>query len=91
VVNNYVDVARLLLARGANANFVDRFGYTPLLLAASVDFGDSAMLELLLASGADIRARTKQGESALDLARKYGHARLVKILESASGKSNTSP
>jgi hypothetical protein len=83
VLNNNLELARLFLSRGADVNFIDRYGYTPLLLAASIDFGDSKMLDLLLASGAHIQARNTQGESALDLARRYGHVRLVQKLEKA--------
>jgi len=60
---------------------VDKKGMTPLLYAASIDFGDSAMTELLLKSGAAANARTSQGLTALDLARKYNHTHLLASLE----------
>jgi ankyrin repeat protein len=50
---------------------------TPLLYAASVDFGDCAMIDLLVRSGARTDARTKDGLTALDLARKYKHTHLL--------------
>jgi ankyrin repeat protein len=83
VLNNQVAIARLLIARGANVNHVDGLGMTPLLYAASIDFGDAAMIELLLKSGARADARTKQGFDALDLARKYKHTHLIATLEAA--------
>ena len=61
-------------------NQVDKNGYTPLLLAASIDFGDTAMIELLIEAGAHIDARNPEGKASLDLAREYGHTRFVSIL-----------
>jgi ankyrin repeat protein len=80
-IANRVDMARLLIERGADVNQVDKKGMTPLLYAASIDFGDSAMIDLLLNSGASTDARTKEGLTALDLARKYKHAHLLASLE----------
>ena len=80
-ISNRVDLARLLIQRGADVNHVDRKGMTPLLYAASIDFGDSTMTDLLLKSGARAGARTPQGLTALDLARKYKHTHLVANLE----------
>jgi ankyrin repeat protein len=76
-----VNMARLLIERGADVNHVDKKGMTPLLYAASIDFGDSAMVDLLLKSGARTTARTEEGLTALDLARKYSHAHLLASLD----------
>jgi len=86
VLNNEVEMARTLIARGANVNVVDKLGMTPLLWAANVDFGDTAMIEVLLKSGAKTDARNKDGLTPLELARKYGHATLVPVLEKAQIK-----
>jgi ankyrin repeat protein len=56
---------------------------TPLLWAANVDFGDAAMIELLLKSGARADVRNKDGLTPLELARKLGHANLIPALEKA--------
>jgi uncharacterized protein len=77
VLGNQVEVAQLLIARGADVNHADKIGFTPLLYAASIDFGDSAMVDLLLKSGAHADVRTKDGLTALDLARKYKHSHLI--------------
>ena len=79
-LNNEVAMARTLIARGANVNVVDKLGMTPLLWAASSDFGDPAMIELLLKSGAKTDARNKDGLTALELARKYNHAEVIPAL-----------
>ncbi len=80
VLANEVDLARLLIAHGANVNYVSQNGMTPLLYAASIDFGDSAMIDLLLKSGAHRDAQSKEGLTALDLARKYQHTHLLASL-----------
>jgi ankyrin repeat protein len=80
VLNHDAAMAQLVLARGADVNVQDRLGMTPLLWAASSDFGDASMVELLLASGARRDARTKDGLTALDLARRYGHDYLIPAL-----------
>jgi ankyrin repeat protein len=80
-IANRVEMARLLIERGADVNHVDKNGMTPLLYAASIDFGDSAMIDLLLQSGARTNARTKDGLTALGLARKYHHTHLLTSLE----------
>ena len=81
VIANRVDVARLLIARGANVNAVDKNGMTPLMYAASIDYGDSAMIDLLVKAGASREARTKDGLTAGELARKYEHVHVLKSLE----------
>jgi ankyrin repeat protein len=47
------------------------------MYAAVADFGDSSMIDLLLASGARTGARDKSGLSAADYARQYGHQPLI--------------
>jgi ankyrin repeat protein len=83
-LNNEVAMARTLIERGANVNVVDKLGMTPLLWAVSMDFGDPAMIELLLTSGAKADARNKDGLTALELARKYGHAEVIPALTRAA-------
>jgi hypothetical protein len=83
-ISNQVDNARLLIQRGADVNHVDKKGMTPLLYAASIDFSDSAMIDLLLKSGARADARTKEGLTAAELARKYQHTHLLASLPKAS-------
>jgi len=74
------EMARMLIECGVDVNHVDHFGMTPLLYAASIDVGDSSMIDLLIKHGANLGARTKEGLTAVDLARKYGHTRLLKSL-----------
>jgi len=64
VLANHAGAAKALLAAGANVNAVDRFGYTPLLYAATVDFGNADTVGPLLAAGADPSLKGKDGKSA---------------------------
>ena len=47
--------------RGADVNHVDKKGMKPLLYAASIDFGDSAMVELLAQVGRPDGCAYKRG------------------------------
>jgi ankyrin repeat protein len=70
---------------------VGRFPNTPLLqtigfgdvtvIRASIDFGAPALVELLLKSGANPQAKTKEGLNAAGLAKKYGYVQLEKALQ----------
>jgi len=66
-------------------NHLDNFGMTPLLYAASIDFGDTAVMEKLIAAGADVSAKNKGGLTALDLAKNYRHQAMANLL---AGKTN---
>jgi ankyrin repeat protein len=79
-VNGRVSTAEVLLSRGARVNHVDKYGMTALLYAASIDYGDTAMIEKLIAAGADLKATNKKGQTALDLARAYNHSRIAAAL-----------
>jgi ankyrin repeat protein len=84
VLNHEVELAKMLIARGANVNATDKLGMTPLLWAASSDFGDASMVELLLESGARADAKNRDGRTALELARAYKHDYLLSALQRAA-------
>jgi len=81
VLGDQVEVAKFLIAKGADVNHVDGNGMTPLLYAASIDFGTPAMIDMLLKAGARTDAKTKEGKTALELARQYHHTHLIPSLE----------
>lgn len=83
VLGNRCEQARELIAHGADVNYVDSFGMTALHYAASIDYGGTEMVELLLKSGADTKMRTKEGFTALGFAKKYGHIGIRRVLERA--------
>jgi ankyrin repeat protein len=73
-------LVRALLDAGADVNASDVRGMTPLMLAVSTDRLDPAIVRDLLARGADRSAKSGAGETALDWARKYGHAEVIAML-----------
>ena len=79
-LTNHADVVETLLKRGARVNYVDKRGMTPVLYAASIDFGDTAVLEKLIAAGANLKAKSQQGLTALDLANHYHHRAMANLL-----------
>jgi ankyrin repeat protein len=79
----------LFVARGADVNRVDAAGYSALLVAVSIDFGDPLMVDFLVASGARTDMRNPAGETALDLARKYRHVTLIRCLERYNRQTTT--
>ena len=85
VLNHELGLAKMLIDRGANVNATDKLGMTPLLWAASSDFGDPAMVELLLKAGAKADAKNRDGRTALELAQSYKHDYLVPALQRAAG------
>ena len=67
-----------LLAKGADPNIRDEYGYTPLILAASE--GRSDMVRQLIDKGADVNARTASNWTALLWASSMGYSDVVKLL-----------
>src|SRR6185295_13411026 len=71
---------RLLLDSRANVNSRDVRGMTPLILAVASDNQDPAAVKMLLAAGANPDAKTVDGETALQWARKYNDPAILKLL-----------
>jgi len=61
-------------------NTMDDNGYTPLMYAATIDFGDAEILRALLNAGADKTIRNYEGRTPLAQARRYKHSRLAEVL-----------
>jgi ankyrin repeat protein len=83
-VVHHSEAIKALLAGGAAVNAVDRFGYTPLQYAATIDFGDSATVTALLNAGADPNIKDKEGKTALAHAQDYPY--IAAALEQADSK-----
>jgi ankyrin repeat protein len=83
VLTNHLEAAQALIAAGVALNDTDKHGYTPLLYASTIDFGDDRMVNLLLRAGADPKVRTKGGETALSQAKRYQYPHIQTALERA--------
>ncbi|HEY2906322.1 MAG TPA: ankyrin repeat domain-containing protein [Vicinamibacterales bacterium] len=82
-----VDAAKLLLARGARVNATENWkGQTALMWAAARDH--AAVVQALVAAGADVRARSKGGFSAFLFAARGGHIDAAKALLGAGADVN---
>jgi ankyrin repeat protein len=86
VLANHVEAAQALIAAGVAVNQTDSYGYTPLLYASTVDFGDSRMVDLLLSAGANPNLRNKQGKTALGQAKAYRFSYIEASLERAGAR-----
>ncbi|XP_050752008.1 ankyrin-2 isoform X2 [Gymnogyps californianus] len=73
-----VNVATLLLNRGAAVNFTARNGITPLHVASKR--GNTNMVKLLLDRGGQIDAKTRDGLTPLHCAARSGHDQVVELL-----------
>ncbi|HLH30860.1 MAG TPA: ankyrin repeat domain-containing protein, partial [Terriglobia bacterium] len=61
-------------------NKMDDNGYTPLMYAATIDFGDDDVLKALLKAGADKTIRNYEGRTPAAQAKHYKHSRLEEAL-----------
>lgn len=80
VAGKNVDVIELILSGGADVNAKQQQGWTAIHSAAM--HGDLALLEKLLARGADPAVRNDDGKTPQDLAKEKGKTQIVARLES---------
>jgi ankyrin repeat protein len=82
LMDRYVDVAKLLLEKGAHPNIPDHNGGTALHMAAS--YPDIKMVAVLLEYGANRKIKDYQGNTPLDLAKEQGLDDIVALLKNES-------
>jgi ankyrin repeat protein len=82
-----VEMIQILLKAGAAINAKDNQGQTPLMYAvkhySTPDRDVQQTVRLLLEAGADVNSKDNDGQTPLAVARKRGHAEIVKLLEEA--------
>lgn len=87
-----LEVARLLLSKGADASLADGDGMTALHRVVS-GYDDEAVVEkwtaLLLKAGAQVDARTCHGVTALAMAEGRGRTGVAALLKDARQRSGT--
>mmetsp|Transcript_8602 Transcript_8602/g.10143 ORF Transcript_8602/g.10143 Transcript_8602/m.10143 type:complete len:311 (-) Transcript_8602:509-1441(-) len=76
-----VDDLAFLIEDGANVNYKDRFGMSPLLWAATN--GHSSCVECLLENGANLEIQAENGDTPLLFAADQGRFKVVKLLVEA--------
>ncbi|MGD0478308.1 MAG: ankyrin repeat domain-containing protein [Nitrososphaerales archaeon] len=81
VIISRIDIARDLIARGADIESKDSSGYTPLALAAY--FGRTQLLKTLIEMKANVQSQDNQGNSVLMFAAQWGDLEAVKVLLSS--------
>ena len=86
--NNLV-YAQKVLSMNFDPNLHHDNGYTPLAYAAMR--GSLPMIELLLRNGADPTQTTKEGDSGVELALRFGHAEVADTLKEARRVAATAP
>ena len=74
------DVVSALIAAGANVNVQDMRGLTPLMASIATDRPDASVIAMLLTAGARLETADKQGESAIDWARKFEDPKVLAAL-----------
>jgi uncharacterized protein len=79
--------AEWLIQHGADVQASNMHGGTA-LHSACVNTDDPAMVELLLANGADVHKRAHVGQTALDMAARYGCIQCAKVLIAAGSDIN---
>jgi ankyrin repeat protein len=77
----HLDVAALLVERGAPVNAAQAGGWTPLQSAAHQ--GNAELVELLLAAGADPHQAAEDGRTAVSMAEADGHHEVAGRLRSS--------
>jgi ankyrin repeat protein len=79
-IANRPEVIAALTMAGVPVNAQDDFGFTPLMYAATIDFGDTELIKTLLRAGADPAIRNSEGRNAKDQARYYRHTQIEDAL-----------
>jgi len=82
VARRDVEIVKVLLEAGADANARQERGFVPLHDAAAN--GHAALVELLLKHGANADAKTDDGKTAADMAADRGHKDLAEMLKIAA-------
>jgi ankyrin repeat protein len=79
-ITNRPALIPVLVKAGVPLNDVDENGYTPLMYAAEIDFGDTRVLNALLAAKADTQVKDRDGKTALQHAQTLKHREIEKVL-----------
>ena len=79
--HGFLDVVQTLIAAGANKEATIAYGVRPLMLAAG--YGETAIVEFLIQSGADVLAKNEGGYTALMMVKQKHYVDVVNLLHEA--------
>ena len=77
----FADVVQTLIDNGADIEAPIGFGVRPLMMAAG--YGETAVVEVLLAAGADVLARNEGGFTALMMVKQKHYVDVINLLHEA--------
>ena len=80
-ITGHPEVIPVLAEAGARVNAIDDNGFTPLMYAATIDFGNSEILKALLKAGADPNLKNEDGRTAREQAAHFGLTDLAASLK----------
>ena len=81
-----INKIKRLIEMGADVNFKDAHGQSPLLLAVS--WSNKALVEILISAGADVNTVDRCGDSPLEVAVYRDNVPIAKLLISAGADVN---
>lgn len=84
----HAEVARVLLENGVDPNHYNYFHWTGLLEVVELGGDDREhvqIVESLIKAGVDVNQTDAEGQTPLQLARKYGFGRIATLLQAAGG------
>ena len=81
----HLDIARLLLQRGASVNVTNSKGWTALMFASWLPTPNEPLVRCLMQAGADASARNNAGLSCADEARSQQNEAIADLLDAQSG------
>ena len=76
--NGYLDIMMLLLENKCNLNITDKYGDTPLILAAYINKMD--IVRALVEAGCDMTIRGEENKTAAEWAKQMGHHAIAEYL-----------
>ncbi len=88
-LNGRVDIAKLLLARGADVNAASHGGFEMTPLFCAIYNGHRDIVEMLLAAGADANARLTGGKTTVHFAARGGYTEIAALLIAKGVEVNT--
>ncbi len=88
VPHSQSQIVERLLQDGAHPNDLDIRKMTPLMLSIATDQANPEIVRRLIASGADVNAKDRYGESVLDWAQKFRNPEILSALHAAGAQGS---